>query len=292
MAFKKGKISVAIATFNEEENIEGCLSSVSSFAHEIIIVDGGSTDNTVEIAYGFGAKVIRTDNPSIFHINKQKALDACIGEWILQLDADEQVSKALAHEIRKVVVMSAVQLRNYSFDSKKMQLFQRHERILEQRDRAVGDRKKEIAAFFLPRKNYFLGHPMTYAGTYPDGVIRLVKNGKARFPCKSVHEQIQIDGKVAWLENDLLHFSNPTWKRYWLGAARYTSLVAVEMKKEKPNSLPLAFDYLFIKPLTTFFSLFIRHKGFLDGIYGFLFSVFSASHYKIAYFKYLGFIKS
>ena len=88
MERKKLKLSVALAVYNESSNIASCLTSVRDIADEIVVVDGGSTDDTVKIAKSFGAKVIQTDNPPIFHINKQKALEACDGEWILQLDAD------------------------------------------------------------------------------------------------------------------------------------------------------------------------------------------------------------
>ena len=97
-------ISVAIATFNEEKNIARTLYSVYDWVNEIVIVDGGSTDNTIDVVKnienergkGPKVKIIRTTNPKIFHINKQKALDACSGNWILQLDADEVVSDPFA----------------------------------------------------------------------------------------------------------------------------------------------------------------------------------------------------
>ena len=97
------KLSVAIATFNEEENLGSCLDSVKDWVDEIVVVDGSSTDKTVEIAKKYGAKVIVRENPPIFHINKQKAIDACRGKWILQLDADERVSPELKEEILEVV---------------------------------------------------------------------------------------------------------------------------------------------------------------------------------------------
>ena len=100
------KLSVVLATFNEESNIGDCLSSVKDIADEIIIVDGSSTDKTVEIAKSFGARVVVTENHPIFHINKQKALDLAKNIWVLQLDADERVTKKLSEEILKVVNMA------------------------------------------------------------------------------------------------------------------------------------------------------------------------------------------
>src|SRR5258706_6741131 len=99
-------LSVVLATFNEEKNLPDCLSSVRDLADEISIVDGSSTDKTVEIAKSFGAKVTVTDNPPIFHINKQKALEQATKEWILQLDADERVSPDLSREIKHVISLN------------------------------------------------------------------------------------------------------------------------------------------------------------------------------------------
>ena len=96
-------ISVVLATYNEAENIKNCLQSVHGWSSEIIMVDGSSTDQTVRIAKEFGAKVFITHNPPIFHINKQKAVDKAQGDWILQLDADERVTKELRTEIDKAI---------------------------------------------------------------------------------------------------------------------------------------------------------------------------------------------
>ncbi|KKS90435.1 MAG: Glycosyl transferase, family 2 [Microgenomates group bacterium GW2011_GWC1_43_11] len=285
MQKKKIVLSVAMAVKNEESNIKSCLSSIADIADEIVVVDGGSTDRTIEIARDFDAKIIQTDNPPIFHINKQKALDACTGDWILQLDADEIVTPDLQDEILKVIHMSQQQLRERVIDPNKKKLFERHQQLVFDRDEQTGTNKRDTAAFFVPRRNYFLGHPMTYAGTYPDGVIRLVKNGTAHFPSKSVHEQIAIDGAVGWLSHDLIHMSHPTWKKYWQGADRYTSLLSQNIIHDTRNSFVVALDYLVVKPMVTFFALAIRYKGILDGIYGFLFSLFSALHYPIAYRK-------
>lgn len=280
------QLSVALATYNEEANLARCLASAKDIADEIVVVDGGSTDSTVEIAKSFGAKVIETTNPPIFHINKQKALDASHGSWILQLDADEEVSPALAAEIREITTFSDEKIRARTIPTKKKRLFDLHEQLLVARDGAIGKQTGEIAAFFVARRNFFLGKPMTYAGMYPDGVIRLVKKGKARFPSKSVHEQIEVEGVVAWLEHDLLHYSNPTLARYISGANKYTRNEALRLKKEKPSLLLLIPDYLVIKPFTTFFNLFIRHKGILDGVHGFLFALFSSLHFPVILFKY------
>lgn len=286
MADKKICLTVALATFNEAKNLESCLAAIHHLGDEIVVVDGGSSDGTVDIAKRYGARVIGAANPAIFHINKQKALEEACGEWILQLDADEVVTKELATEISTIITASDEEIRQRVLSPAKLRLFVRHQELLEARDGPIGKPNGPIVAFFMPRKNYFLGRAMRYGGMYPDGVIRLVKKGKAHFPAKSVHEQIVIDGAVAWLECDLLHFSNSTIGRYLAGADKYTTLQALELKNMPTLGARGFIDYCLVKPILTFVQLFIRHKGFFDGIYGFLFALFSAWHFPVAYWKY------
>lgn len=274
------KLSVVIATRNEEENIKRCLNSVRQLADEIIVVDENSTDKTREIAEKLGAKVYQEPHHDIFHITKQKALDLATGNWILQLDADEVVTPKLAEEIVSTIHGSPFTVHN--------RLFQRHQELVEKRDGFIGKRTGEIVGYFIPRRNMFLGKPLVHAGVYPDGVIRLVKKGKARFPQKSVHEQMELDGRVGWLANDLEHYDSPTLKRYFARLNRYTDLQAQELKEDKiPKNAWFIIQYSLFKPLYIFLNLFIRHSGFKDGVRGFLWSFFSALHFPIAYFKYL-----
>jgi glycosyltransferase involved in cell wall biosynthesis len=100
-------LSVVLATFNEEENLQDCLESIKDIADEIIVVDGSSKDNTVVIAKKYGARTIVTTNPQIFHINKQKAIDLASKDWILQLDADERVTRELRDEIKNVLSLDS-----------------------------------------------------------------------------------------------------------------------------------------------------------------------------------------
>lgn len=254
MEKKKVTLSVVLAVYNEEKSLEACLASVRDLADEIIIVDGGSTDRTLDIAKRFRAKVIRTDNPPIFHINKQKALDGATGDWILQLDADEVIPDALKKEIRSV----------------------------------ISGTTSDIAGYYIPRKNYFWGHWMQKGGQYPDPVIRLVKRGKGRFPQKTVHEQIAVAGAVGYLTHPMDHFSYRTREDYWRKADAYTTLTAMEMKENGiTKSIITWFLYNIWKPKMTFLSLFVRHKGFMDGWYGFVFAFWSALHYPIAYRKFM-----
>jgi len=268
MEKKNLTLSVALAVYNEASNIEECLSSVKEIADEIIVVDGGSTDETVALVKKFGATVIVTDNPPIFHINKQKALDACHGSWILQLDADEVVPEKLAQEIRIVT--------GYGL------------RVMESSNSSHGNTQPDnINGYYIPRKNYFWGHFMKKGGQYPDYVIRLVRKGKAMFPCKSVHEQIEIDGEVGYLKEPMLHYSYRTTADYWKKADTYTTLTAEELKRKKVKiTFGNWFIYTIGKPMYTLVNIFIRHKGFVDGWYGFVFAYWSALHYPIAWRKY------
>ncbi len=252
------KISVAIATFNEQDNIGKCLESVSGWADEIVIVDGSSTDKTVDIAKKYNAKISITDNPLIFHINKQKAIDACTGVWILQLDADEVVSEELKREIIKVINLNP---KPYPLNP--------------------------INGYWIPRKNYFLGRFLTKGGQYPDYSLRLYRRGIARLPCKDVHEQAEVDGKVGYLKNPLLHYPNTDFNEYLEHFNRYTDIFAREYKESKLNiSFNTFITFIFIKPIYWFLLTFIRHKGFVDGLPGFVFSLFSALRFPVSYIKY------
>ncbi|OGY22369.1 MAG: hypothetical protein A3A65_04405 [Candidatus Chisholmbacteria bacterium RIFCSPLOWO2_01_FULL_49_14] len=245
-------LSVVLATYNEEKNITSCLKSVKGFADELIVVDGSSTDQTREIARRLGAKVIKTENLPMFHTNKQMAIEAASGDWILQLDADEIVSKELERKIRKIIKTES-----------------------------------PASAFAIPRKNYFLGRWLRKGGQYPDNVIRLFKRGKARFPQKSVHEQLEVDGEVKKLTGHLIHHTAPTLARYVNSANRYTSLTAQELKQQRIKLSPQqTFKFVVFKPCRTFFLNYVRHKGFMDGFPGFVFALFSGLHWPIAYMKY------
>lgn len=245
------KISVVLAVFNEEENLKNCLQSVKSLVWEIVIADGGSTDKTLDIAGHFNAKIIQTANPPVFHINKNKAIDAACGDWILQLDADEIVSDKLAEEIKKVT-----------------------------------SAKSDINGYWIPRRNSFLGRFLTKGGQYPDYTLRLYKKGKGRLPAKDVHEQAVAEGKVGYLKNDLLHLRDKNFSMYLERFNKYTDLLASQLKEAGVKKNALAFiDFILIKPLFWFVKAYLRHRGYVDGFPGLIFALFSSLRFPVAYIK-------
>lgn len=245
---RKVKLSVVLSTRNEEKNIGRCLAAVCEMAREIIVADEYSADKTAAIARKFGAKVFLAKHDDNFHITKRKAIGKASGEWILQLDADEVVSSDLGREIREVVRSNP-----------------------------------QENGFWIPRKNYFLGRFLTKGGAYPDYTLRLYRRGKGNLPGKSVHEQAEVVGKVGYLRGDLYHYSNLTFSEYLEKRFnRYTDVMA-------QNLTGGFLENLIFRPLFDsrqgFLSIYFRHLGFLDGFAGFIWAVFSALHFPIAYFK-------
>ena len=271
------KLSLCIATYNEAKNLHYAMDSAIDWVDEVIIVDGSSTDNTVELAksYGSKVKVIETTNPPIFHINKQKAIEAATGDWILQLDADEEITDELREEI--------IGITNSQFPIS----------------------NNSPIAYQIPRKNYFLGRFLMKGGVYPDYTIRLYKRGTMYFPCKDVHENVaplggtvegsrlKVEGKgknAGWLgtmQNPMNHYSDPTFARYWNRWKRYCT---IEASRVRENALRLYKDEneyvawkiifvlkcIFLLPIYWFFLSYFRHKGFMDGWQGFVFHFMSA----------------
>ena len=311
------KLSLALATYNEELNIVDCIKSCKGLVDEVVVVDGSSTDNTASLALTEGATVIRTQNLPMFHINKQKAIEACASEWILQLDADERVTPELAAEVRQIIQMTNEEINKYQENLKEKKLFERHQKLVMKHVTCNTQHKKQdkenvtcymlhatckYNAFFIPRLNYFLGGYLRSGGVYPDGVIRLIRKGKAYLPCRSVHELIEVEGRTGWLANPLIHKDSPTFQRYLERNSRYIDYLVEELKAEslklkaKNKGFQLStfsfrllqgIDWIIIKPMATFFSLLIRHKGILDGWRGVVFAFFSAIRFARAYFRYV-----
>ncbi len=246
--------SVVLTTHNEEANLKRCLIAVKNFSDEIIVVDGESTDGTVALAKSLGAKVISTTNKANFHINKQIAMDEAKGDLILQLDADEVVDEELANFIKRLISQNTSDIKE--------------------------------SAWWIRRKNYFMGQFLKKGGQYPDPVIRLYKKGKAKLPQKDVHEQMVVDGEVGWAEGHLLHYGNPSFSDYLRKFNTYTSFKAQQLSDRGVKiSFLNSCNYLVFMPLSTFLSLYLRHKGFVDGVPGLVFALFSGFHHFVAYLK-------
>lgn len=252
------KLSVVLATFNEEKNLPALLDSVKNLADEIIIVDGSSTDKTVEIAKKYGARVFVVENRPIFHINKQKAIDLATKDWILQLDADERVTPELNKEILST----------------------------------INNQQLTTNGYWIPRKNWFLGRFLMKGGQYPDYTLRLYRKGKGHLPQVHVHEQAKVVGKVEYLKNALFHYPYKNFLSYLVKWSRYNDLLVGQLKEALRNKtfsakIIYAIGYLMIKPIHWFLTTYIRHKGFMDLWPGFVFSFFSALRFPVSYLKYL-----
>ncbi|HCC08688.1 TPA: hypothetical protein DEP81_01760 [Candidatus Woesebacteria bacterium] len=280
MKNKTQTISVVLATFNEESNIVDCLKSVKGWVDEIIIIDEFSTDKTKELAESLGAKVYLEPHEQIFHITKNKAINKAKSDWILQLDADERVPEEMKKEIQGILKGEY-----FGFDNWISPLRKKVNKIV-----TIFPKSKKLtkpaSAYWLPRKNFFLTRYLKNTGQYPDPVIRLFQKGKAILPAKDVHEQMKVEGVTGWLKTDLDHYATPDFSRYLLRENRYSSLQA-RFYKEQGLKVNLAntIKFLFFKPVGTFLSLYFRHRGFLDGFPGFVFSLYSGLHHAFSYMK-------
>lgn len=246
-------LSVVLATYNEEKNLPACLESVKDLADEIVIVDGTSTDKTVEIAKKFGAKVHIVQNHPNFHINKQKAIDFATKDWILQLDADERVTPTLAKEVTEIT-----------------------------------SDKHAKNGYWIPRKNWFLGRYLMKGGVYPDYTLRLYKKGKGHLPQKDVHEQAVVEGEIGYLKEPLIHIADPEFGRYFMRYKRYTSFIAKQYEEQKLGKDLFTFaKYVLFLPVYWFLKIYLRHKGFMDGWQGLVWAFFSALRFPVSYVKYI-----
>jgi len=246
-------LSVAIVTFNEEENLARTLASVA-WADEIIVVDSGSTDRTPEIARSFNAAVL--DRPwSGFAAQKNFALAQCIGDWILTLDADEELSPELQQQIRQTLS-----------------------------SRPTAD------AFFLKRRNLFLGRWIKRGGFYPDPKLRLFRRNLSpppQFEARPVHETIPFSGSTATLDFDILHHAYPTLSSYIEHMDRYSTLGAQLLidKGRTGANIFTFFARIVIFPILGFKWNYIFRLGFLDGREGLLLNLYHACYSSWKYAK-------
>jgi glycosyltransferase involved in cell wall biosynthesis len=238
-------LTAIVITKNEEENIAACLQSVS-FANQIVVLDGGSTDETATIAASAGAEVsINKDWPG-FGVQKNRALALAKEDWVLSIDADERVSEELANEIQAVLV--APQFDVYNF----------------------------------PRLSSYCGQEMHHSGWYPDRVARLFRRGSARFSDDLIHESLVTQRVVGQLQSPLLHRSFDSLEDVLDKVNAYSSAGARQLQiRGKRSSLGKAL----VHGLWTFFRTYVLRLGFLDGKMGFVLAISNAEGTYYRYLK-------
>ncbi len=240
-------LSVVIITLNEEPNLARTLASVA-WADEIVVVDSGSTDRTRDIAESFHARFF-VEPWKGFAAQKNSALQKASGDWILSLDADEEVEPALAEEIRKTLAGNP-----------------------------------SAGGFWIPRKNFFLDRWIRHGGFYPDPKLRLFRRGAGLFEDRRVHEDLRLEGSTAKLTNNLLHHAYPTLTGYLEHMNRYSSLGA-EMVSVESRRAGFSFIDIVIRPRLTFFYNYFLRAGFLDGREGLLLHLYHANYVSWKYAK-------
>jgi len=239
-------LSIVIVTFNEEANLTRTLASVA-WADEIVVVDSGSTDGTRKVAESFRAKFF-VEPWKGFAAQKNSALAKAAGDWILSLDADEEVEPALAQEIREALAANP-----------------------------------SVAGFWIPRKNFFLGRWIKHGGYYPDPKLRLFRRGAGEFEDRLVHEDIRLAGTTARMRHHLLHHAYPTIEDYLEHMNRYSSLGAHMAAAKRVRRF--SFLDIVIRPRLTFFYNYVLRLGLLDGREGLLLHLYHAQYVSWKYAK-------
>lgn len=238
-------LSVIIIAKNEEQMIRDCLESVS-WVDEIIVVDSGSSDNTVGICKNLGAQVHVMDWPG-FGPQKNRALNLVTGDWVLSLDADERVSSELRSEIQSAIANPG-----------------------------------EAAAFRIPRSSSYCGRIMRHSGWWPDYVTRLFKRGHARFSDDLMHERLIVEGKTATLKQPLLHAAFRNLEQVLQKLNDYSTTGAMMLyQQQRKASLGIAICH----GLWTFVRTYFLRAGFLDGREGFILAVSNAEGAYYRYLK-------
>lgn len=240
------KISAVISAFNEEKNIERCLQSLS-FADEIVVIDNSSSDRTSEIAKKYTKKVfIQKNDPNLIDLQKNFGFEKASYEWILSIDADEEVSKELAGEIRATI-----------------------------------KNKNEVAGYWIPRKNIIFGKFIKHTGWYPDPQLRLFRKGKGKFVKTHVHEPIKLDGESVYLSEHLIHHHYETISEFMGKTINIYAPNEAQNYLDKGYQLSY-FDALRF-PLNEFISRFFARKGYLDGFHGLMLSLLMAFYHFIIF---------
>ena len=272
-------LSVVIVTHNEEANLGRTLQSVQPLVAdgkgEIIVVDSGSTDRTVEIAKSFGATVF-VEEWKGYAAQKNSAIDKATGDWILSLDADEEVDSELAEE-----------LTGRNSDGSVVRKTNSHEWCLTLDSAARSDVVKgKPNGFLLSRKNFFLGRWIKHGGFWPDLKVRLFGRGLGHFEERAVHETIRVSGRVVAINRGaLIHHSYPTLSDYIEHMNRYSSLSAEMVVAKANGKVRFSVINIVLRPLATFVYNYFFRLGFLDGREGLLLHLYHAVYVSWKYSK-------
>lgn len=222
-------ISAILITLNEEKNIERALKSLKGCADEVVVVDSGSSDKTVEIARNSGAKVHfrKFDN---FANQKNYASSKTTGDWVLAVDADEEITESLAEEIRKAVESDS------------------------------------YAGYLIPRRNFILGKEIKHSRWSPDLHIWLWKRNSGKW-VGDVHEEVVVTGKIGLLKNNKIHNSHKTVSEFMQTNNFYSTLEARSLLRSGEK---FSYWKIIWEPMFEFSIRFFYKKGFLDGSTGFI----------------------
>ncbi|MCB1141825.1 MAG: glycosyltransferase family 2 protein [Leptospiraceae bacterium] len=235
---KKIQFSVAVITYNEEQNLKDCIQSFHEIADEVIILDSFSTDKTEEIARSFPKVTFHVRKFSGHIEQKNHAIELCSGEWILSLDADERVSPELCREIQDLLPRS--------------------------------DKKN---GYKIPRLTYHMGRFIRHGGWYPLKRYRFFRKGFARWTGENPHDYIEIDGKGSSLKGDIIHYSFKDLSHQIDTINKFSSIVSFTRFK-KSISFPLLKSLY--KPFFKFIECYFLKLGFLDGYPGFVIAISSS----------------
>jgi len=291
------QLSVVIITFNEEANIGRTLESVRPLVAdgkgEIIVVDSGSTDRTVEIAKSYGARVF-VEAWKGFAAQKNSAIDKAEWDWILSVDADECIETDMAGTVRDLIsrpqgLTPRQILRAGSSDkTDSLETVERVMALEEALDEPFANKAEDIpvalSGYWFPRKNFFVGRWIKHGGFWPDHKLRLFRHGYGRFEERAVHETVKVDGYTAKVKRgSIIHHSYPTLSDYIDHMNRYSSLGA-EMVVAK-GKVRFSFINIVLRPVFTFIYNYFFRLGFLDGREGLLLHLYHAVYVSWKYAK-------
>ena len=267
-------LSIVIITHNEEHNLPRTLASVAELVKqtsgEIIVLDSGSTDRTIELAKSLGAKIFLEEWKG-YAAQKNSAIDKASRDWILSLDADEEVDAELAHQIRAVLDGDWTQVAGDSQNA-------------ESQTEVARGKRPEVHGFWMARRNYFLGRWIRHGGFYPDRKLRLFRRGYGEFQPSPVHETVKVSGPTYKLRRGtLLHHAYPSLQSYIGHMNRYSTLGAEAATTEKRHGFSLW--NIVVRPWATFIYNYFVRLGFLDGKEGLLLHLYHAVYVSWKYAK-------